>query len=652
MFLTFVSGMPANALLKPAYAQTSATGVTAETLLQNPGALGTNVTQLLQSGADTSAIANTLFSANPSGASAQQWNSVLTNLSANGASTQTAAALVDGMFAGTVDANVANAISSNKNLGQITTAAGLQQALSDPSLKNALSSLSPEKAATAIDQVLQAALGSNFDVNAMNNLLNDQSIEALVNTIAAAVPGLADLLGLAGLQEGLIGGLNALAGGLVDNALGALLGGDLTSALAGGLFNGLGSQAFAALGLGSIGNCACTICMVSIPQHHVQIRTDVTDQFEVHRRWLLTTFFIEHLLPALMLMAEQLTVAGIYQVEVIGTFLDAKHQLETQRLFQTLTAEAHKDYHPSEGMCTIGTAVRSLAESDRRSNLAQIAYANRMMQRQTASGQNISYEFEDSDLRGRMAQFISTYCDQADNGNGLGTICPAAVTPARRNIDVDYTRNIESRLTLDMDFQLDPAATADETDVFALAANLYSHEMPTKISPSLFGYADGEEEERIRLSAQEKYLDQRAIFAKRSVAQNSFAALTAMRAAGNVPGSAPYTKAIIKELGVADDAEIEKLLGANPSYFAQMEVLTKKLYQNPVFYTDLYDKPANIERKGAALQAIGLMQDRDLYNSLLRSEAVLSVLLETMLQKEQGKIENIIGNMDPAGGKN
>jgi hypothetical protein len=47
-----------------------------------------------------------------------------------------------------------------------------------------------------------------------------------------------------------------------------------------------------------------------------------------------------------------------------------------------------------------------------------------------------------------------------------------------------------------------------------------------------------------------------------------------------------------------------------------------------------------VERKGAALQAIGLMQDRDLYNSLIRSEAVLSVLLETMLEKEQEKVVN------------
>src|SRR5690606_24858080 len=112
----------------------------------------------------------------------------------------------------------------------------------------------------------------------------------------------------------------------------------------------------------------------------------------------------------------------------------------------------------------------------------------------------------------------------------------------------------------------------------------------------------------------------------------SFAAITAMRAAGD-PESQPYLYKMVQELGVPDD-DIEKMLGKHPSYFAQMELLTKKAFQNPVFYTDLYDKPANIDRKGAALQALGLMQDRDMYESLLRSEAVLSVLLEMMIAEE------------------
>jgi hypothetical protein len=81
-----------------------------------------------------------------------------------------------------------------------------------------------------------------------------------------------------------------------------------------------------------------------------------------------------------------------------------------------------------------------------------------------------------------------------------------------------------------------------------------------------------------------------------------------------------------------------------PSYYAQMEVLTKKIYQNPDFYTNLYDKPANVERKEVAMQAIGLMQKFDLFKSYLRTEASLSVLLETSIQDLQDKVQDQFAN--------
>ena len=126
----------------------------------------------------------------------------------------------------------------------------------------------------------------------------------------------------------------------------------------------------------------------------------------------------------------------------------------------------------------------------------------------------------------------------------------------------------------------------------------------------------------------------RALVAKRSVAENSFHALTALKSEGT-DGSKEYLMAILKELGISTDpgpdgeSDAEKMLGKKPSYYAQMNVLGKKIYQDPDFYTNLYDKPANVERKQVAMQAIGLMQKFDLFKSYLRQEASLSVLLET-----------------------
>ncbi len=414
---------------------------------------------------------------------------------------------------------------------------------------------------------------------------------------------------------------------------------------------------FASAGTPGTASCACQGGNTTVENDHENIRENIEESFDEHEDWTVNTWFRENILPEMQLFAEQLSVAGMLQVEAIGAMLDAKHQLETQRLFQTMTAQAHKDYHPSEGMCTFGTTVRALASSERRANLAQYSLAQRMMQRQALSGEAISTETGDSDIRSRLDRYIAVYCDPADNARSLTNLCRTNTEVNRRNMDVDFTRNIETRLTLDMDFAPQPAvqvgngtnaagvASPDEEDVFALSANLFAHQVPPHISPEKLATGDAAGRE-VYLEATERYMDLRSVFAKRSVAQNSFAALVSMRTAGD-PASAPFTKAVIRELGVSQDDEINALMGENPSYFAQMEILTKKLYQNPLFYTELIDKPVNIERKGAALQAIGLMQDRDLYNSLLRSEAVLSVLLETMLMREQEKAASAIGALSP-----
>lgn len=653
---------PTTGIVDTTWVGTGASPVTAEGISNNPmslfassGDLGTNVTGLLQNGMSTEQLSQILGSAGgANGINAEQWSGILENIQSGNLDLATGANLVNGVFGGYLDPQLGEALSQIGNLGNITSVQGITNLLNNNAIQNVLQGMNPAQAGAALDQILQSALGSNFNLQALQNLATQANIDALVNAIGQAIPGLADLLGAGGLQEALSGALNQIAGTAIGQALGGALGGGLNA----GLTGGFGGAASGASGLGSsMGTCACSTCTVQIPNHHNRIRQDVTNQFERHRRWLITQYFMEHILPALMLMAEQLTVAGIYQVQIFGTFLDAKHQLETQRLFQQLTARAHKDYHPSEGMCTFGTTVRSLAMSDRKSDFAQTAVATRMMQRQTLNGEAISWQGTDSDMRSRLATFIGTYCDQADNQNGLTRLCRNAVpTPARRNIDVDFTRNVENRLTLnlalsDVDGEDATATfTPDEQDVYALGANLFSHSVVPVIEREKFGGLLQSGDYGVRVSAAERYLDLRAIFAKRSVAQNSYAALVGMRAQGD-PESAPYVKAVLRELGVSSDDEINALLGDQPSYFAQMEVLTKKLYQNPVFYTELYDKPVNIERKGAALQAIGLMQDRDLFNSLLRSEAVLSVLLEVLLEREQEKVTNQKGRISAAGGQ-
>lgn len=406
----------------------------------------------------------------------------------------------------------------------------------------------------------------------------------------------------------------------------------------------------------------CTTCAVAVitcsdlcaecaSEQNGLTENQFNQEFANHEEWMVDIFWNDRVvgdnagvLAAIALMAEQLTTNAIQRTQIIGTFFDAKHQLETQRLFQTLTARAHKDYHTSEELCTIGTATRSLAASERNSNLVATAFSRRSIDRQLLSRDTLAMNNGDeTDQRSRLLQFITHYCNPSDNGSELGLLCSRETAPAEtRNKDIDYTTTIDLPLTLDIDLA-NPTVSDDERAIYALTANLISHEImphisaPKLMAPDQVTPAYG--------PAAVAYLDSRALVAKRSVAANSLAAIASLKASGS-PEAQPFIYAIINELSpdLFNAENIADLIGENPSYYAQMEILTKKLYQHPKFYADLYDKPVNVLRKDVAIQAADLMQKRDIFRSLLRSEITLATMLETALLSEQETLKNEFGN--------
>ena len=92
---------------------------------------------------------------------------------------------------------------------------------------------------------------------------------------------------------------------------------------------------------------------------------------------------------------------------------------------------------------------------------------------------------------------------------------------------------------------------------------------------------------------------------------------------------------MVKDLmpAATPDDEIYALIGENPSYYSQLEVLAKRIYENPDFYANLYDSPANISRKSVAMKAVEMMVDRALFESELRQEMIMSVLLTGELRQ-------------------
>jgi len=347
----------------------------------------------------------------------------------------------------------------------------------------------------------------------------------------------------------------------------------------------------------------------------------------------------------LQLMTNQFTAVMMQQIQAVGKFFDVKHQLETQRILQQKTARAHKDYHPSEQICEMGTFARDLLDTEQRAKLTKITLSEKMMANAKARGDGLTIEGLTTFYDSRVKQ-LGVFCDENDNaGNNEGLCDNGASEESQRNMDIDFTRLLESPLTLDIDVTAiaggtpTPAETREdetETNVFAFINYIFHHPLPTigagKTTLQRFATP---------------YQDARSLMAMRSVAHNSFAHYVAMKASGpkdptlnggsSDPRAAPYLRALMREMGVGDD-EIQQLLGDNPSYYAQMEILTKKIYQNPDFVTNLYDKPTNVRRIRAAMEAIRLMQDRDIHEALQRREMLISMILELKLREKQDKL--------------
>ena len=399
--------------------------------------------------------------------------------------------------------------------------------------------------------------------------------------------------------------------------------------------------------------CASTCCtclaMVQIDlaewfNDWAQINIHIAAQLWLHRTaWFDGTYWQQYMLPAFMQMGMQLSTVGTQQVMAIGMFLDAKEQLETQRLLQELQTRAHKDYHPSVGMCEFGTRIKSLAASERKGEINALLLSERSLDRFLGNKDTGAAGGQKDDISIRLYAFRKKFCDSFDNNNSLHPICrgiapaanPSVAEKDRFNKDIDYQRTIEDPWTIGFDLTAGGDPSEGDEEIVAMANNLYGFDVFKGID-----YKKSKNTARDASDLQKAYLNMRAVVAKTKVAENSFNALVALKGEGT-DGSREFIESYLEELGIPD-TEIDEFLGENPSYHAQMEILTKKAYQSPIFYTNLYDKPVNVERKGVAMQAVGLIQKFDLLKSYLRTEASLSILLELSVEALQREVEDNI----------
>lgn len=391
-----------------------------------------------------------------------------------------------------------------------------------------------------------------------------------------------------------------------------------------------------------------------------RVETEFDNDLDEYEDWLIEVMFKTQFYPAMIMMTTQMSAIAVQYTQIIGSFLDAQIQMDTQRLFRKLQFQAHKDYRPSEEFCWYGTNVKSLAASDSKSKYNSLALSQVALTRQLGNINAAGAVSLGDDYLARWDQFVDTYCDPGDNnyqstGTGLELACDhdgaggssdvGAQDRARANRDIDYPRLIDYPRTLDVDFADNTLNddNGDEEDVIALSRNLYGHKI---LSRDLSQFAMKGE------NARKLYLALRSVAAKRGVAQASFNAIVGLKSSGTsnessgnitypsgatVPAQETQTSrflaAIVSQLlPSSSSGDVIDLIGQSPSYYSQLEILAKRIYQNPEFYANLYDTPANVSRKKVAMRAVDLMVDRAIYESQLRREMSISVLLASRLR--------------------
>lgn len=351
---------------------------------------------------------------------------------------------------------------------------------------------------------------------------------------------------------------------------------------------------------------------------------------------MVNEFWQKNMYPALQKMTAQRLAADTLASASTGKMMDAENQLTAQRDLQRLQAEAYKDYTPSDGLCRFGSTVGGLAASSMSAQgtarlLDRVAESRALNKKEGASD---TIEISTAQTKG-LNEYCQTYMDPSDNNGQAGALCAGLIgkgkpKAGRFNKDIDLAA-LMSKATLDL-----RPGSEDFQDVLALSRQLYAYKALDEKSIKAL------EDDSVRKGSLD-YLNLRTVAALHNVAQNSFNIIVAQRTGGDAAksgSSAPFLKAAIKELGLTN-GEVETYLtgSANgkvaPSYYAQMQVLAKKIYQNPNFYTDLMDKPANIKRQMAAMKAIDLMVGRDIYESAQRQSMLISLMLELAVRKAQ-----------------
>lgn len=358
---------------------------------------------------------------------------------------------------------------------------------------------------------------------------------------------------------------------------------------------------------------------------------NLVKELDKHRRggegkesYLFKTYWKNTVNPGLQSMLSKLGQTIIKQGTARGTFMDEQNNANSILSLQKGAAEAARNYAPSEALCRFGTLAQGLSADESKARNVQIAITGYGLGREIGARGSIAQTGAASDRMARMNEFVKEYCNPGDNNNGLALMCGTdpqrtfedVPRDQRINRDIDYTGTIDMNDTIDLEMA-GAAVRPGEQDVLSLGQNLYGNKQMSARQTE--GALDSN-------AGQSLYLKMRSITGARNVALNSYGAIAAQKSKGS-GSTLDYMKAMYRQLGLSDQQATADL-GDKPSYYAQMDILTKKLYQNPAFYVNLMEGKSNVARQSGAMEGLELIQDRDIYNSMKRSEMLLALMVQ------------------------
>lgn len=378
----------------------------------------------------------------------------------------------------------------------------------------------------------------------------------------------------------------------------------------------------------AVSYCRKCVSCCSVPSVH-SITKQLFNQYR--QNFIMDSFYTDTVKKSYQNQTDETRNVDMFRSANFGMFLDASTFNDALRTLQVASAQVLQNYTVSEQICRFGTLGKSLSASEARVNHDRIVLGAMGLARNLGKKNSSATAGRGMDNQNRLYTFVDQYCDlSAQGGTGMRGMCQVA-TPVKditMNRDVDYTRLLDTAPTINADLT-NNNVSQDETHLSMLASYLYGHRLPEKRMDDL---SDG--------GNSGVYAEYRSVFARRAAAQNTYNTLAAMKMAGS-GASDQYIKSMLAQIGMSD-SDIDSYVKAKgdtnspavaSSYNAQMNMLTKKIFQDPAFYANLMDSKTNVKRTSAAIQGVGLMQARDIYRSTERSEMLLAIMVELEARK-------------------